>query len=540
MTTQILLFILSFIIVAFGQPAWIPELGLLAAVVGYVPIFYLLTTQKNPRTRFLTGTLWFGLVQFVQLSWFISHPYLYIYALWVFFSFATGAQFGLLAVLFDPNRWRSKWHLLLIPSVWTLMEWLRLFFMSGYTFNPIGLALTGHLLPMQFASLIGVFGLSFWVILTNLLFFRRNYYLWILAAVVPYLFGQMQISLHKEKISKSETVDAVLVQTAFPVEEAMDFCGTEAFLAYVMDEWKLILNITKPELNQPTDLVALPEFVVPFGAYTFVYRYDEVVQAFREIYGEDSISKLPPKRSPYARIHQGNWMVNNAFWLQGIANNFDSSLVVGLEDVEEEEDGTRTYYSAAKLFEAGKELTNDRYAKRVLVPMGEYIPNQFCRDLAASYGITGSFTPGDGPKVWTCGKTEFGVSICYEETFGDLMRENKIEGAGMLVNLTSDAWYPNSRLTKQHMDLARLRTVENGFPLLRSCNTGITGAFDALGQKIALLGEGDPNFEEIAASLRVKVPTYTYWTLYSELGDGLVVGISMLSVLFVLSRRRIL
>lgn len=231
-------------------------------------------------------------------------------------------------------------------------------------------------------------------------------------------------------------------------------------------------------------------------------------------------------------------MVNNAYWLQGLANYFNAYVVAGLEDAEDLATGEREFYSSAQFFQPQpKDVTENcpvciqRYEKRVLVPMGEYIPFSFCRELAAAYGVTGSFTCGKEAKVFEHPKSLVGISICYEETFGDMMRENRLLGAGLLVNLTSDVWYPNSRLPQQHLDHAKLRTIENGIPLIRACNTGVTGAFDSLGRTVAILGEGAAEPEWVSDSLYVEVPSYTYKTFYTKVGDNFIIIFSAILVL---------
>jgi apolipoprotein N-acyltransferase len=145
--------------------------------------------------------------------------------------------------------------------------------------------------------------------------------------------------------------------------------------------------------------------------------------------------------------------------------------------------------------------------------MGEYIPFEFCRKLAARYGIAGSFTPGKHAVLWSCEKLPFGVSICYEETFGNLMRENREKGARFLLNLTSDAWFPLSKLPLQHYEHAKLRAVENGIPLFRACNTGVTAAVDPLGRERAAL----PEIE--TGALRVEMPLQHFQTFYAHFGE---------------------
>ena len=78
-------------------------------------------------------------------------------------------------------------------------------------------------------------------------------------------------------------------------------------------------------------------------------------------------------------------------------------------------------------------------------------------------------------------------SICMEEMYSFIVRGGRLLNADLLLNITNDGWYPNSRLPKQHFDHGRIRAVENGLPLVRACNTGVTGAVDALGREIASL-----------------------------------------------------
>ncbi len=551
---KLFLLVLSFFIVAFGQPAWSWLSSLAAAAFGYALFWRVLLDYPSASKRFWLSAEWFAAVQLLQLSWLLSHPYSYIYFLWIFLAFMMGLQFGLIGLLIQPKNFEHWIKWIAIPALWVFLEWGRLFVLSGFSFNPAGLALTAHELPLQAASLMGVFGLSFWVMLTNCLALKLwlkrwslTYFLiWGIAVGLPYFYGIAHHSYHdpyfaKHEAEKLKPFRAVLVQTAFPVEESLAIWGSKDRVRYVIGEWKKILSISKKNLGKPIDLIAYPEFIVPFGTYTMIYPYSQVKGIFQEILGFDSVKDLPPLSSPFARqvdTQQGPvWFVNNAFWLQGIANIFQSDVISGLEDVEEVAPGKREYYSSAIYFQAkqnhqpGEEnYQMERYEKRVLVPMGEYIPFGFLKELAGTYGIQSSFTCGKEAKVFTKSKIPFGASICYEETYGDMMRENRIKGAEMLVNLSSDVWYPNSKLIKQHFDHARLRTVEMGIPLIRACNTGITCGVDSLGRIVDVLGDNEEQ-EWIADSLYLRVPTYTYHTIYAKVGDALIVGLCALLLL---------
>lgn len=559
-TAQWLLCLSSLCIVAFGQPAWGIGTGFLAATLGYALFFRVLPCYALPKQRFWLGMAWFTAVQLVQLSWFVSHPYYYIYAVYLFLSLGLGIQFGCLSLFITPRALQSYLGSVSISALWVVCEWLRLFVLSGFSWNPSGLAFGDNRYAMQMATLFGVFGLSFWVMWTNLLLIKAwtsarrfaPWAVWLAAAALPYLFGAWHLQVHQREMARhredpSRHFKALLVQTAFPIEESIDFNTKKNMIRYVTDEWRKILEITKKHEGQQVDLIALPEFVVPFGTYTYVYPLSEVLEIFESTFGVDSLQTLPLPEAPLGtkqKTMQGTQVVvNNAFWAQALANHFNTNVIAGLEDAEHSPvTNERQYFSSAMFFrplshEAQQEAyasaaIPERYEKRVLVPMGEYIPFTFCKELAAQYGVFGSFTCGTEAKTMDCGKALISPSICYEETFSHIMHESKQKGADVFINLTSDVWYPNSRLARQHFDHSRLRTVENGMPLLRACNTGITGAVDSLGNVVCLLGGDDPEAHEWTAdALFASVPLYSYDTLYSAFGDKLIIGFSLIAVL---------
>ncbi len=551
---QFFLGLISLFIVAFGQPARSLFLCVFAASIGYALFWRVLLCYESNKKRFYLSAIWFTGVQLIQLSWMISHPFYYILGPYFIFSALQGIQFGLLGLFITVENISRIIKILSIAAFWVLMEWSRLFFLSGYSWNPSGMALAGNLYSLQMASFFGVYGLSFWVILVNLLLLKcfleyksnlkiiASAGLFTIASLTPYIYGAIHLSIHESKsFDEKESFNAVLVQPSFAVEGMDHIYDRKVLIAYVMEQWKQILLITKKQQTKKIDLIVLPEYVVPFGTYTSVFPLETVKQIFTEVFGEKILEKMPSldehliqqfQKSQKESTESTITFVNNAFWLQAFANVFDAPIVAGLEDVDDIALGKRQHYSAALYFfpACTSCAIPERYEKRVLVPLGEYIPFSFCRQLAISYGVEGSFTKGEKAKVFFHPKKPFGVSICYEETFGHVMRENKQNGAEILVNLTNDGWFPNSTLTKQHFDHARLRSVECGIPLIRACNTGITGGFDSLGRVVSVLGDLNKNFETVSDSLFIQMPTYNYQTLYSKFGDHLILVFSGLAL----------
>ncbi len=126
------------------------------------------------------------------------------------------------------------------------------------------------------------------------------------------------------------------------------------------------------------------------------------------------------------------------------------------------------------------------YDKWHLVPFGEYQPSW--ADVGIQLVPGGGFAPGPGPRTLHLpGLPPVGPLICYEAIFPGHVIE-ATDRPDWLVNVTNDAWFGNSSGPRQHLAAARLRAVEEGLPLVRAANTGISAAFDARGVELARIG----------------------------------------------------
>src|SRR5262249_31572203 len=128
------------------------------------------------------------------------------------------------------------------------------------------------------------------------------------------------------------------------------------------------------------------------------------------------------------------------------------------------------------------------YDKWHLVPFGEYQPSWMPLPIQVVPG--GGFASGPGPRTLHApGIPPAGALICYEAIFpGQVVDET--DRPDWMVNVTNDAWFGNSTGPRQHLAAARVRAVEEGLPLLRAANTGITAAFDAFGREQGRIGMG--------------------------------------------------
>jgi apolipoprotein N-acyltransferase len=177
-----------------------------------------------------------------------------------------------------------------------------------------------------------------------------------------------------------------------------------------------------------------------------------------------------------------------------------------------------------------------RYDKQHLVPFGEYIPLKssllFFLDKLVE-GI-GDFQAGPGPIVLSFQPSadssisrsiKFGVVICYEVIFPDLVRRMALGGAEFLVTITNDAWFGDSSAPFQHFAMVVFRSVENHLAFARAANTGISGFIDPFGRII----EASPLFTE--AALQATIPVRQTRTFYSRHGDVFAYGCMLISLL---------
>jgi apolipoprotein N-acyltransferase len=493
--------LLSFLIVAFGQTSWCPLLGPCAALFGYA-LFW-----RTNQGRFWIGTAWFFAVQLVQLSWMTAIEFqgIYILFIWLGLSFWLGLQFGVITFLLKKPL--NLWTVLGVASLWTLMEWARMHILCGFSFNPVGLALSASLYSMQFAAVFGILGLSFWVMLVNLCLLSRRFYMWGGFALFPYLFGAIHLLYYSH--GDTRELKVALVQTGLLPSEKSLFGGRVSAYISPYVQWQRIIHYLKEKEKEAWDFIILPESALPFAAEDRIYNIGSV----KNILTQEGIASL----------ESGDEKVSNLFWLRALSHHYQTNVIAGLDgkDIDEKKYYAAGYYLSPK-FEGYY-----RYEKRILVPLAEYLPFSWLKPLVASYGISDFFTHGTSAKVFQ-GPVPFAISICYEETFPSLMRESRLQGAELFINLTNDNWYPSSRLPLQHFDLGRIRAVENGIPLLRACNSGITAAVDSLGRTIAVF-EGTSGVLSTNLSLNCRRTLYTFW------GDAAIIGLSFLFLVLFLS-----
>jgi apolipoprotein N-acyltransferase len=171
------------------------------------------------------------------------------------------------------------------------------------------------------------------------------------------------------------------------------------------------------------------------------------------------------------------------------------------------------------------------YDKIHLVPFGEYMPGRRFIPLRTLANLGLDFTAGDGLRsLRVPNLPSFSALICYEAIFsGEVVDES--DRPAFLLNVTNDGWYGKTAGPYQHFSIVMTRAVEEGLPLVRAANTGISGVVDGYGRMIAHLGLGEASFVDS------DLPQALAPTFFSRYGEWPMWGLFILSAAFVLFQR---
>lgn len=243
-----------------------------------------------------------------------------------------------------------------------------------------------------------------------------------------------------------------------------------------------------------------------------------------------------------------DWITDYLRLMDKSANFRDSAIITGLISRQHSDDAAssdaRHYYNALvsvgnakqKIQPAGnyQPQHSNRYYKHQLLPIGEFVPFEaLLRPLAPLFNLPmSSFHRGawQQPNLEALGY-QIAPAICYEIAFPELVRANMTPATDLLLTVSNDAWFGRSIGPHQHMEIAQMRAIELGRPLLRVTNNGITAIVDAGGAITAQL----PQFEQ--GVLRGQVPLVSGQTYFYRWGQWPVIGLTLLCLATIISRK---
>ncbi len=387
-------------------------------------------------------------------------------------------------------RWlESRWTpmaWLLAPCLWVSLEYGRTYLLSGIPWGLLGYSQFQWLPIIQIANMTGVYGVSFLIVLVNVA-------LWLLLrwAAAP---STHRVTLRQPWVPLASTIAIVLTvwlygwsQMTLPVTE------------------RLHVGVVQANVDQAR------KWDTPYRTETLA-RYDRLTQA---VSPDAELILWPEAATPFVFEQESN----NHARVVDIVKEARVPLVLGSPAFRRHADGTVSLLNSAYVLNRSGAVTG-RYDKQHLVPFGEYIPLKsmlfFLDKLVVGIG---DFQPGQDPTLLSIPygqdgrQVRFGIAICYEVIFPDLVRRLAEGGANFLVTITNDAWFGNTVAPYQHFGMVVFRAVENRLSFARAANTGISGLIDPTGRILT----ATPVFTEQA--ITGAIPLGAPSTLYTQFGD---------------------
>ena len=352
------------------------------------------------------------------------------------------------------KKW-GKRSLLFVPFVWTGVEIVTSWGDLGFTWNSLAYTQTYYPTMIQYASILGMHGVTFWVVLLNVLFFFllkcgwqwKRCGGWILLILplflLPWAYGKSIVS--RSLPSEKEMRLALVQGNIDPYKK-----WTASFIDSNFTTYERLTWLAQKE---NPDLIVWPETATPcYLRYNYVY-----------------LNRVKSQ-----------------------VNALGIPLLTGSPDYEWKNRGKPEAYNAALLITPNS-WSIDRYHKMHLVPFSEKVPFRdkvpfLYNALEKIHAGTGDFVAGDSIVVFRMIPRDdttlirFSTIICYESIFPYLVREFIRHGAQFLIVITNDAWFGRTSGPYQHAQIAVYRAIENRVWVARCANTGISEFIDPFGR----------------------------------------------------------
>ncbi len=383
-----------------------------------------------------------------------------------------GGVFGLLFFRIAPEARFHRW--LFVPLAWAATEYVRTYLLTGFPWNLVATAIVDYTPMVQFDRVAGPYALGALVLLPAItiswLILARPRGIEVAAVVAPvtivcFIWWGTGVVASKliPRPQVGPTYTAALVQPN--ISQEMRWSD-----ASLMDIFQRMMEMTHDAVRSGATIIIWPESTVPLS-YATTNFFREAIEALSR----------------------------------------ESAVDIILGSVAEDPASRNGLWNAAFLVSGGR--TIGHYDKIRLVPFGEYVPLRrmlfFAHKLVHEVGNF-EFGAKETPLV---GLLRYGPAICYEIVFPQIPRTQVVHGADVLVTITNDAWYDGTSAPRQHLNQARLRSIETDRYLLRAGTTGISAFIDPTGR---IVGELAMNRQGIVyAHFQPRHST----TLYVRFGD---------------------
>jgi apolipoprotein N-acyltransferase len=367
----------------------------------------------------------------------------------ILFCLYVGLYHGLFGLLLSViARGSERRALIAAPFIWVAEELARTR-ITAFPWELLGYAQADNFVLTRFATLTGVYGLSWEIVLVNSAFAaaflvsKERRKLLLVSAFAASVMLQAGRWVAPPPLPADRS--ALLVQQNIAIEADWT---RDYFNSTVRELSAMSVKDSSAASASRVDVIVWPESPAPF------YANDPV---FRNVLGDLA-------RQAHA------WVISGS---------------IGIDSAGSSDTPRSKAFNSAVLVSPQGDFVG-RYDKVHLVPFGEYLP--FPSLFAFAGGLTkevGEFTHGASRAPLDAGSEKIGIFICYESVFPDEVRQFAQQGAQVLVNISNDGWYGDSGAWKQHLQQTRMRAIENRRWILSATNTGLTAAIDPWGRVVA-------------------------------------------------------
>jgi apolipoprotein N-acyltransferase len=442
---------------------------------------------------FVAGLYWISGALFVDIATFWWLVPIAAFGLPAAFALYTGAAFLIVNITTRYLRLPGAARVFGFAIAWTAAEWIRGHAFTGLPWNLIGSTWSGGFpgasAILQSVAWIGIYGLSFVTVLAASLpallgasplvpiSGRRRWAPAIGAALlvlIPGVFGALRLEMSPIATSK---IWLRVVQPSIPQTMKWEPAAAE-------DNLRRLLNLSAAPSLRPIAAVIWPEAATPFLL----------------------------ERDVAVRLEIGSIVPDKGYLITGaLRANPPPGPVVQM-------------WNSIEALNAAGEIVA-RYDKAHLVPFGEYFPFREVLPIKKITAGTIDLSAGPGPRTIALpGLPPFAAAICYEAIFpGTIVNEQ--ERPDWILNLTNDAWYGRSSGPFQHLASARTRTIEEGLPMVRVANNGISAVIDATGRVRTRINLDTIGYADVA------LPAPGRPTFYSHAGDWALVALLLIGAL---------
>jgi apolipoprotein N-acyltransferase len=455
-------------------------------------LFNFLLHANKIRLIFFMGCLFsFGQL-FVGLYW-IANAFEFIFINGIFIGFiaillltmvlSIFTGISCIAIVYISNLWQLNLFgfSLIFSSFLSLGEFIRGNIFGGFPWNILGYIWAESLVLLQSVSLIGIYGLGLFSFLAStsiiLIFSKVKYGIYTLLPIL-FLFIYGEIRLNFVNDNSNHFIQLRIIQPLIKQSEKWD----EKLKSIHLEK---LINLSLIDDGKPKPkLILWPESALPYSSSVLENNLKMI-----NWLGEDQVLITGITRANYK---------NNK-----LSNIFNSALITD------------------------KTFKNKKYYDKIkLVPFGEFNPLKRILNFKKFTDGSIDFSNGTGTNIYELPKSMYnvGILICYEIIFPS----KAISGSrpDFLVNITNDAWYGNTYGPLQHLAAARVRAIEEGLPVIRAANTGISAAINQYGEYIDRLELGEEGIIDI------NLPIDGIKTLFSIYGNFIyVISLSFMLML---------